>query len=84
MNDEVCLEKHKRVDERLDVNERRLNNHADRLDKIEQSQSEFKVEIKNLCDNLKTLTNTLKWFMGIWVTSLLGFFFYAIQSKVFK
>ena len=37
MNDEVYLEKHKGVDERLDVNKRRLNNHADRLDELEQN-----------------------------------------------
>ena len=84
MNDEVCNEKHKRVDEKLELHDKSLNSHADRLDKLEQGQSEFKIEIKNLCESLKTLTNTLKWFMGIWVTSLLGFFFYAIQSHIFK
>lgn len=84
MNDELCLERHKRVDERLDLGEKRLNSHAERLDKLEQGQSEFKVEIKNLCESLKTLTNTMKWFIGIWVTSLLGFFFYAIQSHILK
>lgn len=47
MNDELCLEKHKRVDEKLDLHDRRLNNHEDRLDKLEQGQSEFKIEIKN-------------------------------------
>ncbi|KHO39111.1 membrane protein [Clostridium tetani] len=68
----------------IEIHEKRINNHAERLDKIEQSQSEFKIEIKNLCENLKILTNTMRWFMGIWVTSLLGFFFYAIQNGIFK
>lgn len=68
----------------IEIHEKRINNHAERLDKIEQSQSEFKIEIKNLCENLKILTNTIRWFMGIWVTSLLGFFFYAIQNGIFK
>lgn len=62
----------------------KIEDHEQRLREVEKSQSEFKIEIKNLCESLKTLTNTLKWFMGIWVTSLLGFFFYAIQSHIFK
>ncbi|MBZ9633088.1 hemolysin XhlA family protein [Clostridium sp. FP1] len=84
MNDDVCVERHKRIDERLGNHDIRLNNYSDRIDKLEQSQSEFKVEIKNLCENIKNLTSTMKWFMGIWVTSLLGFFFYAIQQNIFK
>lgn len=72
------------ISHQIEIHEKRISNHAKRLDKIEQSQSEFKIEIKNLCENLKTLTNTLKWFMGIWVTSLLGFFFYAIQHNILK
>ncbi|RXI70489.1 hemolysin XhlA family protein [Clostridium tetani] len=68
------------IEHKLKIHEKRINNHSDRLDKIEQAQSEFKVEIKNLCDNIKSLTNTMRWFMGIWVTSLLGFFFYSIQN----
>ncbi|RXI57402.1 hemolysin XhlA family protein [Clostridium tetani] len=77
MNEELIIHQ-------IEIHEKRINNHAERLDKIEQTQSEFKVEIKNLCDSIKTLTNTMRWFIGIWVTSLLGFFFYAIQNGIFK
>jgi chromosome segregation ATPase len=83
-DEKLCDEKHGNIKSMLEDHEKRLNGHSTRLDKIEQNQSEFKIEIKNLCESLKTLTNTLKWFMGIWVTSLLGFFFYAIQSHIFK
>lgn len=81
---DLCKEKHGNIKNMIDDHEIRLNKHSDRLDKLEQGQSEFKVEIKNLCESLKTLTNTMRWFIGIWVTSLLGFFFYAIQSHIFK
>ncbi|KYH35819.1 hemolysin XhlA [Clostridium tepidiprofundi DSM 19306] len=77
MNEELLRDK-------LNTHETRLNDHSKRLDKIEQSQVEFKIEIKNLCDNLRNLTNTMKWLMGIWVTSLLGFFFYVVQNKIFR
>lgn len=64
-----------------DIKEK-IEDHEQRLRKVEESQSEFKIEIKNLCENLKSLTSTIKWFIGIWVTSLLGFFFFMVQNKL--
>lgn len=69
---------------KINEHDKKLDEHDKRIDKVEQNQSEFKVEIKNLCESLKTLTNTMKWFIGIWVTSLLGFFFYVLQHNIFK
>jgi hypothetical protein len=60
---------------KIHEHDKALEDHEKRLNMIEQNQAEFKVEIKNLCNNLKSLTNTMQWFIGIWVTSLLGFFF---------
>lgn len=64
----------------LGEHEKRLNNHSERLDKIEQDSVEFKTELKNLCDNLKSLTSVIKWFIGIWVTTLLGFFIFSVEK----
>ena len=74
MNDELCLEKHKRLDEKLEVHDTRLNNHSERLDKLEQDNASFKAELKNLCDNLKQLTSVLKGLIGLGATTLVGFF----------
>ena len=41
----------------LDTHNIRLNDHSKRLDKLEREGAELKTEIKNLCDNLKSLTN---------------------------
>lgn len=84
MNDETCLERHKRVDERLDVGDRRLNNHADRLDKLEQNNVKMFTKIENLCDSIKSLTTVMYWFIGILVGSFVAFFFYAVQHNIFK
>lgn len=84
MEKEICTERHKRIDERLDTLNKRVNSHSERLDRIEQAQSEFRVEIKNLCDNLKSLTAVLKWFIGLLIGSFVAFFFYAIQNNIFK
>lgn len=83
-DEKLCNEKHSNIKEALIDHENRLNGHSARLDKLEQNQSEFKADMKNLCENLKSLTNTMRWFMGIWVTSLLGFFFFMIQNKLIK
>lgn len=84
MNDELCIEKHKRIDEKLEVHNTRLNNHGERLDKLEQDNASFKTELKNLCDNLKQLTGVLKALIGLGATTLVGFFIYAIENNLIK
>lgn len=81
--EKLCEEKHKRIDEKLELNERRLNNHGERIDKLEQDNMTFKTEIKNLCDNIKSLTTTMRWFMGLLIGAFVSFFFYAIQHNIF-
>ena len=75
MNEELITEK-------LKINDNRLNNHAGRLDKLEQENASFKVELKNLCDNLKALTSVLKGLIGLGATALVGFFIYSIENLI--
>lgn len=77
MNDEL-------IRHELDTHDKRLNNHGDRLDKLEREGAELKIEIKNLCDNLKSLTSMMKWFITAVGGSFIGFFFYAVQQNIFK
>lgn len=72
MNDEF-------VTKQLDTHERRLNNHGDRIDKLEQYQSRSEVQINNLCDQIKSLVSTIKWSMGLLITVLVGFIIWYIQ-----
>jgi hypothetical protein len=76
----VCIEKHKRIDERMDVQDKRLDNHSNRLDKLEQFESSTRIEIRNLIEQIKNLVNTLRWFTGITITTLIGFFIWYIQN----
>lgn len=80
---EVCKEKHKRVDERLDTHERRLNSHSEELDKLSVSDARNTNEITNLCKQIGDLVTTLRWLIGLLVTTLAGFFIYVIQIKLF-
>ncbi|NFN81201.1 hypothetical protein FDB25_12345 [Clostridium botulinum] len=77
MNDEL-------VKDKLETHDRRLNNHGDRLDKLEQDNASFRTELKNLCDNLKQLTGVLKWLIALGTSTLVGFFIYTIQTGIFN
>lgn len=77
---DVCTEKHKRIDEKFETHEKRLNNHGDRIDKLEQFKSSTETEIKNLVEQIKNLVSTIKWFMGFAITLLAGFFIWYIQQ----
>lgn len=72
------------IQNKLETHEKRLNNHGSRLDKLEQDSRELKIELKNLCENLRSLTNTMKWFITAMGGALISFFFYAVETKIFK
>lgn len=68
----------------LDTHNIRLNDNSKRLDKLEREGAELKTEIKNLCDNLKSLTSMMKWFTTAMIGAFISFFFYAVQNNIFK
>jgi len=84
MDKSVCDERHKRIDEKLELHERRLNNHGERIDGLEQFKSSTETEIKNLIEQIKSLVTTMRWFIGLLVGSFVAFFFYAVQQGLFK
>lgn len=68
MNEELLKEK-------LETHEKRINNHADRLDKLEIHEAARDVKIDNLCDKLEKQTRSIYGLIGIAATALVGFFF---------
>lgn len=76
MNEELLKEK-------LETYEKRINNHADRLDKLEIHEAARDVKIDNLCDKLEKQTRSIYGLIGIVATALVGFFFYAVQQGIF-
>jgi len=77
---DVCKEKHSRIDEKFNLHEKRINNHSERIDQLEQFKSSTQIEIKNLIEQIKSLVSTIKWFMGLTFTTLVGFFIWYIQK----
>ena len=51
-----------------------------RLDLIENGYNRLDERLSNLIEKLESLNVTLKWFMGMILGGIVGFFFYAIQS----
>jgi uncharacterized coiled-coil protein SlyX len=72
------------VERRLGTCEKRLDKHGDRIDELEKREAARDVKIDNLCEKLENQTKAIYWLIGLGATSLLGFFFYAIQSNLFN
>ena len=80
MPEQLCAEKHRQVDKRLDTDENRLNNHSERIDKLEQFRSGTEVEMKNLVEQIGQLVATIKWQTTSTIIILVGFFIWYIQN----
>ena len=80
--EEVCREKHIRIDEKLELAQTRLNDHSKRIDGLEQSQARMDEILKGLVVQLTTLNVQLRWFMGLMLGGTVTFFFAAVQRGV--
>ena len=77
MNNEVA-------EHMLKDHDKRINNHDERLHRLEQNDAKRDIQIDNLCKSIEGLVNTLKWGFGFVCSGVIGFFFYAIQNHLFK
>ncbi|CCL36113.1 TPA: hemolysin XhlA family protein [Clostridioides difficile] len=60
-----------------------INKHNDEIDELKVANIESKAELKALCENLNSLTSMLKWLIGTMITTLVGFFIFAVQRGIF-
>ena len=82
MENKLCELTHKRIDEKLDLQERRINDHSKRIDIMEQNNTRMDEKLAGLILQLGNLNTTLKWFIGLMVGGFVSFFFYAVQKGV--
>lgn len=82
----LCKEKHDNLKEYHARQERRINNHSERIDKIEQALAGSTVEIRELCKRIDSLVKSNERIMdsfkkgtGIVIATLLGFFVWYVQ-----
>lgn len=78
------LSSDKHIEYRLDVHDKRLNNHSERLDRIELTSGRLEERISSLIKQLENLNKTMKWFITVIVGAFISFFFYAVQQGLFK
>lgn len=71
------------INAQIETHEKRINNHAERLDKLELHEAARDVKIDNLCNTLEKQTKSIYGLIGTVAASLLSFFFYAVQQGVF-
>ena len=84
MEKSVCNERHRQINYRLDVAEKRLDSHGERLDRIELANGRLEERLNNLISQLEQLNKTMKWFITAIVGAFISFFFYAVQQGLFK
>ena len=84
METKVWEEKHKQIDYRLDVHDKRLNSHSERLDRIELANGKLEERLNILILQLENLNKTMKWFITALIGAFISFFFYAVQHGLFK
>ena len=82
--DRLCEERHERIDARLAEHDKVLEEHGKELATLTTDTAVHTTQIDKLCEEIKSLVATIKWFIGIIGASFVGFFFYAVQQHLFK
>jgi predicted nuclease with TOPRIM domain len=82
--EKLCELKHNEIDKKFETTEKRLNNHGDRIDKLEQNSVRLEERLDNLIKQLAQLNTMLRWFIGLMIGAFISFFFYAVQQNIFR
>ena len=74
------MPEHESIKEQIKRNETRLNNHSERIKQLEYYRTRTEVQVENLIKEIGSLVSTMRWTMGLLVTTLVAFFIWYIQS----
>ena len=83
-NEKLCEQKHRQIDEKFKEQGGTLKEYGGRIGKMEQDGRESKTQTQNLCEIVKSLNTTMRWFIGLQIGGYIGFFFYAAQRGLIK
>lgn len=84
MENNLCNEKHKRIDECLERHTKTLNRYGERLDKMDVFSNRLEERLDGLIKQLGKLNSNIMWFMGLILGGIVSFFFYALQNGFIK
>lgn len=74
------MPEHESMKEQIKRNETRLNNHSERIKQLEYYRTRTEVQVENLIKEIGSLVSTMRWTMGLLVTTLVAFFIWYIQN----
>lgn len=80
MDDKQCEIYRDRMNERLNIQDKRLDNHSERLDMLENYKYMIDERINNLIAKMDDLMGTMKWLTRGVGTAIIGLFVYIIQQ----
>ena len=80
MEKDVCDLKHEAVDKHLELHDKMLDHHGDRLDKLEIGQTRTDTIVENLCKQIESLVVAIKWLISGIAATGMGFIVWYIQS----
>lgn len=81
MDERLCDEKHKAIDNRIETCERRLNAHGTAIDALQKSDAANTTQIKNLTSAIAEQTRAIWGLVGTVLITLFGFFLWYVQSR---
>lgn len=80
MDDKQCEIYRDRVNEKLQIQDKRLDNHSERLDMLENYKYMIDERINNLIAKMDDLMGTMKWLTRGVGTAIIGLIVYIIQQ----
>lgn len=80
MDDQKCEIYRTRVNERLEIQDKRLDAHSERLDALENYKYMIDERINNLIAKMDDLMGTMKWLTRGVGTAIIGLIVYIIQQ----
>lgn len=79
-DEKVCNLKHEQTEKTLDEHGKRLDEHDKKFENLDKMEAVHGEQISSLCKRLDRFSAIMMLMLG----ALISFFFYAIQTKIFK
>lgn len=80
LDESLCQEKHRRVDERLTGHDAILGIHDEKIDRLDRSDATNSQSIVNICQQIGSLTKAIWGLVSAILLTLTGFFIWYVQG----
>lgn len=84
MDEKYCNERHSRVNEEFKRLFSTCENHESRIGILERSDTKMTEKLENLIKQLGALAKAVMSLVALLISTLVGFFVWAIQNNLFK